>query len=415
MTINSNNRKMIHFLLWLSITLFYCYQYILRTIPNIIMQDMMQKYAIGAGEFGSFAGIYYIGYIAVHIPVGILLTRFGAKKILPLFITLTALGAAPLVYSDNWHLVLLGRLCTGIGTSAAAVGALQIFRAVYPEKFSTILGFTILCGLITAVYVTAPLDSIIRNIGFNNTVNLLLLLGVTIAIFTYILMPNMDSGDKKHSIWRDLKAVLMNPILIITSIAAGLMVGPIEGFADAWGSAFMVSIYKLDKSVADYFSLSIYTGMAIGCVILPYIADKTKMTMMVTIASALTMATCFFQLTSGAIDVEYLYYLCILIGIFSAYQVVIIAKITTFVSLELSGLAASVANMFIMGFGWFFHISIGNSLESTWSGQFNEQRLKCYAPESFIQAVQIIPLSGLMAAVILSLVVFYQWRQHRAS
>jgi predicted MFS family arabinose efflux permease len=408
MTINSRNRTMINILLWLSITLFYCYQYILRTIPNIIMQDIMQKYGIGAGEFGSFAGIYYIGYIAVHIPVGILLTRFGAKKILPLFITLTAIGIAPLVYSDNWNLVVLGRLCTGIGASAAAVGALQIFRIIYPEKFSTILGLTVLCGLITAVYVTAPLDLIIHNIGFDNTVNLILLLGVTIAIFAYMLMPNLESSGNNNGIFADLKSVLMNPVLIITSLAAGLMVGPMEGFADAWGSAFMISIYKLDKSIADYFSLSIYTGMAMGCVILPYIADKTKMTITLTIFSALSMALCFFLLISGQIEEKYLYYLCILIGIFSAYQVIIIAKITTYASIKLSGLAASVANMFIMGFGWFFHISIGNSLENNWSGEISTQGLKCYSPESFIQAVQIIPVSGIIAAIILSLIAIYQ-------
>jgi sugar phosphate permease len=54
--------KFVSMLVWLSLTLFYCYQYILRMLPNIIMPDIMSKYQIGAAQFGSFAGIYYIGF-----------------------------------------------------------------------------------------------------------------------------------------------------------------------------------------------------------------------------------------------------------------------------------------------------------------------------------------------------------------
>ena len=141
--------KFVSMLVWLSLTLFYCYQYVLRMLPNIIMPDIMSKYQVGAAEFGSFAGIYYIGYIAVHIPIGVLLTRFGGKKILSLCIALTASGLIPLVYFDYWGSVVIGRALTGIGSSAAIVGALQIFRTIYPDKFARMLGFTVSASLIT--------------------------------------------------------------------------------------------------------------------------------------------------------------------------------------------------------------------------------------------------------------------------
>ena len=99
MIIEENNR-FLSFLVWLCLTLFYCYQYVLRVLPNIIMPEVLVKYSIGAAEFGSFAGLYYIGYIIVHIPVGILLARYGSKQILPLFVGITALGLIPLVYLE---------------------------------------------------------------------------------------------------------------------------------------------------------------------------------------------------------------------------------------------------------------------------------------------------------------------------
>ena len=121
-------------MIWLSITMFYCYQYVLRVLPNTIMPELMSQFNIGAAEFGAFAGIYYIGYIIIHVPIGLALSKWGGKLVLPTCILLTSLGLAPLVYSENWNYVLMGRLMVGLGSSAAIVGALQIFRIIFARN-----------------------------------------------------------------------------------------------------------------------------------------------------------------------------------------------------------------------------------------------------------------------------------------
>lgn len=390
--------KFVSMLVWLSLTLFYCYQYILRMLPNIIMPDIMSKYQIGAAQFGSFAGIYYIGYIAVHIPIGILLARFGGKKILPLCIALTASGLVPLVYFDFWGSVVIGRALTGIGSSAAIVGALQIFRIIYPDKFARMLGFTVSASLITVVYVGTPLASVIKSVGIDATINILICSGIALALITYIIMPKSAQGVSHSDIWTDIKAVICNYKLLFASLFAGFMVGPLEGFADAWGSAFMIAVYGIEKTIADSLTLSILFGMFMGCIILPYIADKTRLYLGVTIVSGMGMIICFVYILSGGANEKSLYYICLITGIFCAYQVVIISKIATYVSEERSGMAAAVANMIIMTFGWVFHNAIGISLDKSWDGVL-VNGLKSYSSEAFVTSISIIPIMISLAVV----------------
>jgi predicted MFS family arabinose efflux permease len=388
----------ISMLVWLSLTLFYCYQYVLRMLPNIIMPEIMNKYHIGASEFGSFSGIYYIGYIIVHIPIGVLLTRFGGKAILPLCIALTASGLIPLVYFDIWETMIIGRALTGIGSSAAVVGALQTFRIIYPDKFARMLGFTVSASLITVVYIGAPLTNIIKSIGLDAAINILICSGIALAIITYIIMPKA-TGEVSHSdILSDIKAVICNYKLLFTSLFAGLMVGPMEGFADAWGSAFMTTVYGIEKAEADHLTLSILFGMFIGCIILPYIADKTRLYIGVTIASGIGMIICFIYMLSGNAAENSLYYTCLTIGIFCAYQVVIISKIATYVSEARSGLAAAAANMIIMAFGWFFHNAIGMRLDKLWDGTL-VNGIKSYSSDAFISSISIIPIAISLAVI----------------
>lgn len=144
------SKNISYFIIWALVTLFYCYQYILRLLPNVIMPELMKQFSIGANEFGDFAGIYYIGYILVQIPIGILLGRFGAKKILPISILIAAFGVLPMGMKTSWELVLIGRFLIGIGASAAIVGAFQIFREIFPDKFAQTIGSLVCIGLLTA-------------------------------------------------------------------------------------------------------------------------------------------------------------------------------------------------------------------------------------------------------------------------
>ena len=393
--------KVISFLIWFCITIFYCYQCILRALPNIISQDIMSDYNIGASEFGSFAGIYYIGYIAFHIPIGMALSKIGARVILPICISLTALGLLPLIYPMGWNGVMIGRVLTGIGSSAAGVGALQILRILYPAKFARMLGLMISVGLITAVYAGKLLAPMILNMGVAVTLNILLYLGVGLAIFTYFLMPRSTAEVSERNIFSDIKSIIFNYKLLFTSLFAGLMVGPVEGFADAWGSVFLINVYGIDKISANALVLSIFLGMSAGCVILPYITDKTGYYFGVTIVSGVAMVLCFVYLLSGVASINNLDYICIIIGIFSAYQVVILAKIATFVSEERSGMAGAVANMIIMAFGWFFHNSIGLTLDGSWDGVISDG-VKQYNNDAFIESISIIPTAMIVAIIGLS-------------
>lgn len=400
---DKGNRRFVAMLVWCCITFFYCYQYVLRIIPNIIMPSIMSKYNIGATEYGSFAGIYYIGYVLVHIPIGILLTRFGAKKILPISIILTAAGIVPLVYFDSWNSVIIGRFLTGVGSSAAIVGALQIFRILYPQNFARMLGMMVSLSLITAVYSGKPLSIVIASIGISATINILLISGVVLAVATYFLLPKSASESSHSELMADIKAIICNYKLIFASLFAGLMVGPLEGFADAWGSAFLVSVYGFTKIAADSTVLAILLGMCIGCIILPYVADKTKLYFGTTIFSGVVMIVLFIYLLQRTISVNNIYYACITIGFFCAYQVIIIAKISTFVSEERSGMAGAVVNMIVMAFGWVFHNSIGITLDKFWTGQMQNE-IKIYSPEAFIKAISIIPIATCIAIIGLSII-----------
>lgn len=395
---NQGRRATAAFIAWSCVTIFYCYQYVLRAIPTVIMPDLMARFDVNAVEFGSYAGIYYIGYILVHIPIGVMLTRFGSRSVMAVCVLLSAIGLAPVVYSNNWDMVYLGRFLTGLGSSASAVGSLQIFRILYPKTFARMIGIMVSSGLITVFVVNSYLAQFIEFIGFDETINILTIIGVVLAVLTYILMPKSTDEAHSGSLWQDIKEVVTNYKIILLSFFGGLMVGPLEGFADAWGSAFLIQVYSIDKSLADSTVLYVFQGMCVGGLIIPYLAERYGSYYGTTIISGLAMFACFAYLLSEGAQTSYIGYVCIIIGVFSAYQVVVIAKTVTLVKEEQSGMAGSIANMIIMAFGWVFHNSIGYTLEKQWRGTIVDG-VKVYGNVEFVNSLIIIPAAIALATV----------------
>lgn len=361
---NKVHSRPIAWTIWAIAAIFYAYQYILRVMPSIFLDDIMGHFGIGAVAFGQFSGVYYIGYSLVHLPIGIMLDRFGPRRVMSSCMLLTVVGSLPLIYIDQWTYSIIGRILIGIGSSAAILGAFKIIRMAFDEaQFSRMLSFCVTIGLLGAIYGGGPVSFMRDRFGYEFVVQMIAITGIILAIATFFVVPNITSKGQS-SILKDVKEVLGNRRVLLTCLSAGLMVGPLEGFADVWGSTFLKMHYQVEGSVAASLPSLIFLGMCFGGPILSLIAEKVSDYLITIIAAGLVMASAFFLLLFSVVSVPMLSVMFILVGISCAYQILAIFKASTYVREDVAGLTTAVANMIIMFFGYAFHTVIGTIVNS---------------------------------------------------
>ncbi|KTC86458.1 MFS transporter [Legionella brunensis] len=387
--------------LWIIASLFYAYQYILRVMPNIMLDNFIQQFHIDTAVFGQFSGVYYIGYSLMHLPIGIMLDRFGPKKVMTGCILLTVIGLLPILFAEHWVYPMIGRALIGMGSSAAILGTFKIIRMGFREEhFTRMLSFSVTIGLIGAIYGGGPVSYLCATLGYKVVVEIFTLFGVFLAILTYFIVPEIEKSNHKTSILADIKQVVTNRHIIALCLLAGLMVGPLEGFADVWGSAFIRQVYGYNRALASYLPSMIFIGMCFGAPALSYIAEKSRNYLGVIIGSGLLMMIVFLALISQHMNSQSMILGFILVGVCSAYQILAIYKASTYVPEQVAGITTAVANMIIMSFGYAFHTSIGVIINS-----FGGIKVS----EAFIYGLGIIPVT-LGIAVIGFVVLFYQER-----
>src|SRR5262249_6496950 len=124
--------------------------------------------------------------------------------------------------------------------------------------------------------------------------------------------------------------------------SAGLMVGPLEGFADVWGTAFLKQVYGFEGTLAASLPSLIFIGMCFGSPLLNFIADKMRNYLKTIFGAGVLMACCFglfiiTKIPSASLSVSF-----VLIGICCAYQILAIYKASTYAREHVVGLATAI-------------------------------------------------------------------------
>lgn len=389
--------RIIAWTVWLVASVFYAYQYIIRVMPNIMLDEIMTQFSFNAATFGQFSGIYYIGYSLMHLPLGIMLDRYGPRKIMSACILLTVVGITPILFAEHWVWPILGRLLIGIGSSAAILGTFKIIRMTFKEAlFTRMLSFSVTIGLLGAIYGGAPVSYMSETLGYQTVVEIFALVGVGLAILTYFIVPEL-AAEPTSSVGSDLKLVLSNPNVMWLSIIAGLMVGSLEGFADVWGSAFFKQSYGFDATLAASLPSMVFVGMCFGGPILSFVAEKTGSYLGTIAGCATVMAVVFFMLLSHSLTPTTISVGLILVGVCCAYQILAIYKASTYVAEHVAGLTTAIANMIIMVFGYGFHSAMG-MIVKTFGGTT--------VPSALNYGIAVIPITLVISFLGLTIMIF---------
>lgn len=386
---------------WIIASIFYAYQYILRVMPNIMMTDIIHQFHIDATVFGQYSGVYYIGYSLMHLPIGIMLDRFGPRRVMTACILLTVIGMLPILFAENWIYPIIGRALIGMGSSAAILGTFKIIRMTFSEKrFTRMLSFSVTIGLLGAIYGGGPLSYLTATLGYKAVVHLFVYFGLLLALLTWLIVPGMEPQPTR-SVWHDVKTVLGNHHVVILCLCAGFMVGPLEGFTDVWGSGFLKTVYGFDARTASYLPSMIFVGMCFGGPLLSLIAERKGNYLGVIVVAGMIMALSFIALISRVLTVDSMALVFLFVGICCAYQILAIYKASTYMPEQVAGLTTAVANMLIMSFGYAFHSVIGlliNSFGGT------------TVPKAFLYGVSVIPITLIIGIIGFSWLMVQEYR-----
>mgnify|MGYP006079719819 CR=1 FL=1 len=403
-TKDKNKSKNSFAALWILAVLFFAYQFVLRLSPGVLIDELMIKYQISASTFGILTSVYYAGYAGMQIPMGMLIDRFGVRNIVIISSLVCVLGNLCLITSEKWELAIIGRVIVGIGSSAGVLAAISAARISFsPKHLSRAIGFTVMLGLLGAIYGKSINRFFIKSFGLEESIFYLAIPGLLIAIAMIILVKKEERKVDElsgYSIKSSIREVTKVKVILL-SIAGALLVGPLGAFADVFGEPYLVAVYHLTPSSAGYLTTSaIYIGVCVGAPLLAVVADRFKCHYLINIVCGCVMSLVFYLVLNKMVPSYTLMFISMfIIGVMSAYQVIVISLVSGTVAVSVTAMAIAFVNMFNMIAITLYNLGIGRLLDHYWTGEIVHNK-RVYSEIAYADALYILPIT-LMFGVIM--------------
>lgn len=393
--------------------LFYCYEYILRISPSVMTQQLAHSFNINAALLGNMVAFYYYAYTPMQLPVGVLMDRYGPRRLLVIAALICALGSY-LFAHGHLGTAEVGRFMVGLGSAFAFVGVLKLATLwLPPSRFAMIAGMVTSLGMLGAMFGDVWLGRFVQSVGWQTTVNVCAVLGIFIAALIWFTIPNQRQAvHAEHTAvpmtYRQLLAefsvLIRKPIIWIVGLVGCLLYLPTSAFAELWGIPYLEHFYKLSSATAADTISMIFLGWAVGGPIVGWISDRfSKRTLPIIIGALLaTFITCLI-LYLPAFSNNKLYFLFFLIGVFTSVENITFAIARENNHPSLVGTAMAVNNMLIMLGGVVFQPLIGVFLEMV-SGNNVKGNLSVYSGQDFQHALIILPIALMLAAALIAFV-----------
>src|SRR5678815_2962973 len=132
---------------WVLTSVYYFYQYALRSAPAVMMPELSNAFGITPLGVAAIVGLFYYGYSPFSLIAGAAMDRIGPRRLLPGAAAVVGIGSL-LFATGNSQLAGAGRFLQGAGGVFALVGAIYIATKNFaPSKAATLIGATQMFGM----------------------------------------------------------------------------------------------------------------------------------------------------------------------------------------------------------------------------------------------------------------------------
>ena len=286
-------------LIWTFATLIYFQQYYLRVIVGSLSHYLMLDFFLTIVDLTDLSVLFFMAYIIALPIAGILLDRYGVKKMLLLASLVMTVSSFLFANSHNDTELSVARALMGFSGAFTLISTLIIIRKYFKASLFPILsGLTLSAGILGCVIGNWFL------VEFSSTYNWRILLSYTGWLFLALgplFFISIHLHEKKEqemravkktgfkTFFKDVKTFLNQWRNWLPGIYGGFIIAPIVSFACFWSSPFLRFKYQMTEDDSVYFTSYIMVGYAVGLPIIALFVKKIRLKSMMVFFAGLEL------------------------------------------------------------------------------------------------------------------------------
>ncbi len=345
----------------------YFLSYLFRTINALIADPLTNELGFSPTELGLLTATYFLLMGAIQLPVGVLLDRYGPRRVQCACLLVGSVGAIVFAFGNELPTLMLGRALIGIGFGTAFMAGLKAIVLWFPpERVPFANGLLVTLGALGAVTATAPAQVLIDLVGWRGLFLLVAWLTAVSAVFIFLVVPEKARSPISQGAVMTLGTIFRDRRFWKLAPMSATCIGTAWALQGLWASPWLNVVERYDRPNVVQALFLMALSLSVAGLTLGYLAERFR-------RAGIATETLF----AGVVAVSMVAQLCLLlrvpfipptiiwalIGATGAATVLAYAILPTYFSKEASGRANAALNILHVGVAFSVQWLIGVAID----------------------------------------------------
>ncbi len=364
-----DNNRLFGARLFLPFAAAYFLSYHVRTANAVIGPVLRDELALGAADLGLLTSAYFLGFGATQLPLGLLLDRFGARRVEAVLLLFAAAGAALFASGGTIAALALGRGLIGLGVSACLMASFKSFSQWFPlERQASLTGWIMACGTLGALAASMPLNAALQVASWRVIFAVLAAVTLAVAALLFFCVPDNPATLRPPPLaaqWAGVREVIGSRQFWRYVPVGFAQIGGFMAVQSLWSSAWLMHVNGVTRAVAADHLAAMSLAMLVAYALIGLLSTRLARRGIATIhlltgGMALALLT-LLAIICEATDQHLL--LWIAYGAFSSCGTLAYAQMATCFPVALSGRANSTYNLLVFAGAFVLQWAIGGFID----------------------------------------------------
>ena len=285
----------------------YFLSYVYRAVNAVLGPQLAAEFSLSAADLGLLTGAYFFAFGLFQVPLGLLLDRYGPRRMDALLLLLAAAGAGLFITAQTFSGLLVGRTLIGLGVSAALMACFQAFVLWYPaERIGMMIALAYAAGGLGAMAVSVPLELALRAFDWRSIFMLFIGLTLLVSAVLYFVVPERRAAANPEALseqLRGLAGVGRDPAFWRIAVAIGTSQCAAVSTFTLWMGTWLRDVAGFSRGEVAQGQMAAALAIVLGYLSFGWLADmlvrRGRPVLPLFIGGVAVSSACFLLLVLG--------------------------------------------------------------------------------------------------------------------
>ena len=256
----------------------YFMSYLLRAVNAVVAPELVRDVGLSSAGLGLMTAAYLGAFALFQLPLGVLLDRYGPRKVQACLLTIAALGCLGFAWSPGFIGLFLSRAAIGLGFSAGLMAGYKSSATWVPPQRRSLANTAIMAvGALGVIVATEPTAWLVSLLGWRNTFAVFAGLILLCALGIMIVAPRNDTVGHPASFatqFEQMIAIMRRPLFWRVAPLLALTSGVQIGITTLWSGPWFRDVMALAPDEVARHLLWMAVAFMVGILSVGVIADR---------------------------------------------------------------------------------------------------------------------------------------------